>query len=195
MSDGAQLIKDLLIARGSEAVRQPGRQPRRLSASARGPKGKQATDLFIFIYVAQPFGQATCGVFSQRERNRKSARVPSALRSLANETNGNETRREKERDRHRLRLRLRRNRVRFLGQRQVTKAKGTGVCQVSFIIIWPLIRTHSQAHTETHTHSHIWRCTLCSCEAFFGASAAVAASHYLLKVLPRVASSHALLNI
>lgn len=152
--------------------------------------------------VAQPFRQATCGVFSQRERNRKSARVASALRSLANETNGNETRRESERDRHKLRLRLRlrqQNRVRFLVQRQVSqakaKAKATGVCQVSFIIIWPLIRTHSQAHTHTHTRRAAHTCTLCSCEAFFGAAAAVAASHYLLKVLPRVASSHALLNI
>lgn len=194
MSDGAQLIKDLLIARGSGAGNQAGYLPQ--PAAPKGSKLQIYLYLFILLpNVAQPFRQATCGVFSQRERNRKSARVPSALRSLANETNGNETRREKERDRHRLRLRLRRNRVRFLGQRQVTKAKGTGVCQVSFIIIWPLIRTHSQAHTETHTHSHIWRCTLCSCEAFFGASAAVAASHYLLKVLPRVASSHALLNI
>lgn len=148
--------------------KQAGRQPGRISASVRGPKGKQLQIyLYLFIVlpnVAQPFRQATFSLFSQRE----SGRV--AWRSLAHETNGSETKRERESKRHThrlmLRLRLRQhNRVLFLGRRRMSNVEGEGEGD------WRLSsELHHNLAVNTHSLTGTHTYTLCSCEAFFGLS-------------------------
>lgn len=142
-------------------MRQPGRQPRRLSASARGPKGKQLQIyLYLFIVlpnVAQPFGQATCGVFSQRERNRKSARVASALRSLTNETNGNEIERERERQAQAA-AQTETKQGALPRAKASDEGKGEGDWRLSSELHHNLaVNTHSLAgtHRDTHTHTNM----------------------------------------
>lgn len=150
MSDGAQLIKDLLIARGSGAGNQAGNHAGYLPQPA-APKGsKLQIYLYLFIVlpnVAQPFGQATCGVFSQRERNRKSARVASALRSLANETNGNETDRESERDRQ---AQTETKQGALPSAKASDEGKGEGDWRLS-----SELHHNLAVNTETHTHTHM----------------------------------------